>query len=81
MLIYYNRTFKYICDENFDGNSAIVACMQLTNDENAKATFKTGQNCPQDLGFWISDLNCVGTETSLNNCPHKSWGDNNCYPN
>ena len=30
--IYYNGSFKYVCDKNFDGNAAKVACNQLVND-------------------------------------------------
>jgi len=28
--------------------------------------------------IWLDDLNCVGTERSIVNCPHRGWGIENC---
>ena len=28
--------------------------------------------------IWMDDLECVGTELALSDCPFNGWGDNNC---
>jgi len=28
--------------------------------------------------IWLDDLQCVGTESHLGNCPHNGWGRHNC---
>jgi hypothetical protein len=34
----------------------------------------------QGIGFiWLDDVNCVGTEASIADCPHEVIGDENCY--
>ena len=31
--------------------------------------------------IWLDDLRCAGTETSIDFCIHKPWGDANCNHN
>ena len=31
-----------------------------------------------DGPIWLDDVDCVGSETRLNDCPRKNWGDENC---
>ncbi|KAK3599029.1 hypothetical protein CHS0354_012513 [Potamilus streckersoni] len=30
------------------------------------------------LRIWLDDVTCFGTESSLSDCSHRTWGDNNC---
>ena len=28
--------------------------------------------------FWLDDVQCMGTEASIAECPHNGWGKENC---
>lgn len=28
---------------------------------------------------WLDNVKCMGTETSIEECSHNSWGSHNCY--
>ena len=28
--------------------------------------------------IWLDDLKCTGNETSIDGCPHRAYGSNNC---
>ena len=28
--------------------------------------------------FWLDDVECTGSESSIAHCPHNGWGNENC---
>jgi len=45
-----------------------------------------GQNLGKKYGagtgqIWLDDLQCVGSETDIDNCRHGAWGLHNCGHN
>lgn len=28
--------------------------------------------------IWLDDVNCVGSETKIQDCTHRGWGSHNC---
>ena len=32
----------------------------------------------QGTEFWLDDVQCHGNESSLKDCPRKTWGDHDC---
>ena len=77
----YNGTWGTVCDDGWDKRDADVVCRMLgyshALEARSSATFGSGSG-------WIllTDVDCKGNETSLQNCSHSRWGiTRNCYHN
>ena len=75
--IFYNDTWGTVCDDSWDLRDAIVVCRQLGYSSaltaKGKASFGAG------IGkIWLDDVECLGSESSIDMCPSNEWGDNNC---
>lgn len=70
-----------MCDDGWDLRDSAVVCREL------------GCGGPQQLDptvgrfgwgagpIWLDDVNCVGTEVALTDCPSAPWGKHNCAHN
>ena len=78
--IFYNGTWGTICDDKWDMKDAHVVCHELGFSKALsapkKARFGAGSG-----PIWFDDVQCVGTEDSLTNCPHRGWNIHNCDHN
>lgn len=75
--ISYNGEWGTICDDFWDLNNARVVCRQLG--------FRTALGAPTKASFgqgsgriWLDNVQCDGTEDSIDKCHHNGWGENNC---
>ena len=78
--VYYNGQWGTVCDDGWDLNDAQVVCRQLGFDSaidaiNARSGAYYGQGSGQ---IWLNNVNCVGNESTVVNCLHNGWGNNNC---
>ena len=63
-----------VCDDGFDIKDAHVMCRMLGLSP-AQRIAKYGSGSGQ---IWLDDVNCKGSETSVNECSHSGIGSHNC---
>ena len=75
--VYYNDEWGTVCDDGWDLNDAQVVCRQLGFGLTIAARNYAyyGQGSGQ---IWIDQLNCTGTELTIENCSHNGWGYHYC---
>ena len=76
--VYYNDEWGTVCDDGWDLNDAQVVCRQLGYGPAVVASNNAyyGQGSGQ---IWLNDVNCIGTELTIENCAHNGWGNHNCF--
>ncbi|MBN3300092.1 DMBT1 protein, partial [Amia calva] len=75
--VYYNGQWGTVCDDGWGVADAQVVCRELGCGVALSAT--THAQFGQGSGnIALDDVACVGTETSLLNCPAANLGSNNC---
>ena len=81
--IFYNDTWGTVCDDSWDLRDAIVVCRQLGYSSaltsKRKASFGSGRGKIRTR--WLSNVGCLGNESSIDMCSSDGWGVNSCVPN
>ncbi|XP_049432536.1 deleted in malignant brain tumors 1 protein-like [Epinephelus fuscoguttatus] len=75
--IFHNGQWGTVCDDLWNLNDAQVVCRQLGCGRAVEApqSARFGQGTGQ---IWLDDLQCSGSESSLQDCPHGGLGTHNC---
>ncbi|XP_065835665.1 neurotrypsin-like isoform X2 [Oscarella lobularis] len=72
-----NSLWGTVCDDSWDLNDAKVVCRQLGFSDalaaKERAYFGAGSG-----DIWMDEVQCVGTEASLQSCLFDGWGNNDC---
>ncbi|XP_053380060.1 deleted in malignant brain tumors 1 protein-like [Mercenaria mercenaria] len=72
--IRYQGVWGSICDDSWDDRDATVICKQIGySSGTALKSIGTGRG-----PIWMDDVECVGTESNIANCPFKGWAENDC---
>ena len=76
-----NGTWGGICDDFWDYPDADVVCRMLgyPSSETIYTQSSPFGHGPVPRSFVLDDVECVGNETSVFDCPHKTEFDHNCY--
>ena len=66
-----------VCDDYWDITDAYVVCRQLgfsgISDVSLRAGFGAGTG-----QIFLDDVQCIGDEERLEDCPSNGWGEENC---
>ncbi|XP_072021383.1 uncharacterized protein [Amphiura filiformis] len=75
--VFHGDVWGTICDDEFGIKDAHVICRQLGFDYANRifGNFAFGEGVDPT---WIDDLECVGDENNVADCPRNDWGDENC---
>lgn len=72
MEIFHDGHWGTICDDSWDKKDADVVCRELGYREALSAPthaiFGEGNG-----HIWLADVECLGTESSIEDCQHKGW--------
>ena len=75
----YNDVWGTVCDDFFTSIDAQVACRQLGFSTTGATALYTGfPNGASSQRIWLDNVECRGTEATLNACPHLAIGTHNC---
>ncbi|XP_060078825.1 uncharacterized protein LOC132558294 [Ylistrum balloti] len=76
--VLYRNRWGTVCDDGWDNADASVVCRMagftLGGVAKTKAFYGTGSGT-----IWLDDVNCTGTEDTLEDCVSNPWGDHSCY--
>ena len=77
MEVYHNGEWGTVCDDGWDLNDAQVVCSELEIGQAISAVHNAfyGQGSGQ---IQLSNLNCAGSEWTIENCTHRGWGVSSC---
>ena len=76
----YNGQWGTVCDDKFDMMDANVICRMIGAPSAVHIT-SAGPVRDLDQPIWLDDLLCTGNETTLLECLHAGFGNNNCKHN
>nr|XP_009673252.1 PREDICTED: deleted in malignant brain tumors 1 protein-like isoform X1 [Struthio camelus australis] len=75
--VFHNDEWGTVCDHGWDKRDAEVVCRQLgcgtVLSTSSAAHFNAGP-----LRTWLDNMSCTGTETALNKCRARPWGESSC---
>ncbi|XP_063157062.1 deleted in malignant brain tumors 1 protein-like [Candoia aspera] len=76
--VLHNDVWGTVCDDSWGIEDARVVCRQLgcAGAISAPRESHFGRGVGR---IWMDDVQCVGTESSLNQCPSRPWGENDCH--
>ena len=74
--VLHNGEWGTVCDDAWDNVDADVLCRSLgfeSGEALVDREFGAGTGT-----IWMDEVECDGTETSLDECPRNDWGDEDC---
>ena len=75
--INYENQWGTVCDDSWDSNDTAVVCRQLgysSGESRSRAYFGRGSG-----PIWMDNVECGGSESSLDQCRFNGWGNHNCH--
>ena len=73
--VYYNKTWGWVCGDQWGKRDADVACQMMSFNGSLSAGFQTQNNKKTNIPVWMRDVQCFGSESSLFVCSHEKRQD------
>lgn len=68
-----------VCDDGWGEEADQVVCRQLSCGDPLSPSAKFRRRFGPGVGrIWLDDVACSGKERSLEQCPHRFWGQHDC---
>jgi len=76
--IFHYGAWGTVCDDGWDINDARVVCHQLglLDALGAPGSARFGEG---NGSIWLGGVQCLGNESSIKDCQHGGWNNNNCF--
>ncbi|KAL9981261.1 hypothetical protein ACROYT_G009938 [Oculina patagonica] len=78
--VYYNKTWGWVCDDQWNKQGADVVCRELGYTGSSTFYTSTAIDISKEE-TWLNNPRCAGNENSLFSCPHDGWGSHSCLNN
>lgn len=70
--LFYNNTWRTVCDEQWDKRDADVVCRMMGYEDSTTVLRKSANsNQENNPAGWTSNLKCIGNESTLFQCYHE----------
>ncbi|XP_053375577.1 scavenger receptor cysteine-rich type 1 protein M130-like isoform X1 [Mercenaria mercenaria] len=76
--VYHNGEWGTVCDDGFGRDEARVVCKMLNLPWSGAHVYSGAHFGRGALPLVLDDVVCSGSEMSLGDCSHRSWGSSNC---
>ena len=73
--VLYAGVWGTVCNDSFTISSANVVCRDL----GFLGAVQVKSFGPGTGQIWLDDVQCTGTETSIEDCSHSEFGVHNCF--
>ncbi|XP_078379703.1 scavenger receptor cysteine-rich domain superfamily protein-like isoform X2 [Oculina patagonica] len=75
--VYLNKTWGWVCDQDWDKQEADVVCREL-GYTGSSSVYSGSANVQGNDTLWINSIRCIGNESSLAFCAHDGWTNLGC---
>ncbi|XP_046368563.2 hemicentin-2-like [Haliotis rufescens] len=72
------QSWGTVCSDRFDRNDAKTACRGLGLPTSHAYVVPTSFFGSGTGDIWVDDLECTGSEASIDSCARPTWGEHNC---
>ncbi|XP_060086246.1 deleted in malignant brain tumors 1 protein-like [Ylistrum balloti] len=76
--VFHNNRWGSVCSDGFGVTDAKVVCNALGFPSDSPVVQGSPAFGPGTGDIWLSNVNCNGSEPSLDLCIHGQWGSNSC---